>query len=184
VLSATVRGERVAMRMTDPTGLSLRRSVALDGRRVPLGFVNTGVPHAVIPVRALDRTDVVAAGRRLRYHRQFSPRGTNVDFIQPDPRRPGRLRVRTYERGVEAETPACGTGVAASAIIHALRQADRMNGRTRRHRVEVQTRSGDLLAVSFQAAPGRTGPRVTDVVLEGPARRVFEGTFEPREATR
>lgn len=183
VLSARVRGERVAMRMTDPTELSLGLSVPLAGRRVRLGFINTGVPHAVVPVAAVERVDVVRDGRALRAHRRFAPRGTNVDFIQPAPGR-NRLQVRTYERGVEGETPACGTGAAASAIIHTLSRAG-YNGRPSRHRMEIQARSGDRLAVSFRVAPGSAGPRVTDVVLEGRARRVFDGAVEwPKERRR
>lgn len=176
VLSGRVRGEWVAMRMTDPTNLTLGLAVPVSGRRLRLGCVNTGVPHAVVRVSALDRVDVLGLGRALRCHRRFAPCGTNVDFIQPAGRA-GRLRIRTYERGVEGETLACGTGVAASAIIHTLSRPGRVNGQARRHRVDVETRSGDHLAVSFHVVPTPGGPpRVSDVTLEGTARYVFEGT--------
>ena len=175
VLSGRVRGEQVVMRMTDPTNLTLGLAVPVSGRRLRLGCVNTGVPHAVVRVSALDRVDVLGLGRALRRHRRFAPRGTNVDFIQPAGRA-DRLRIRTYERGVEGETLACGTGVAASAIIHTLSRPGRVNGQARRHRVDVETRSGDHLAVSFSVSPTPGGPRVTEVTLEGTARHAFDGT--------
>ena len=177
VLSATVRGTRVAMRMTDPTGLTLDYPSAAGSGRRRVGFINTGVPHAVVPVARLNAIDVEHLGRALRHHRAFSPGGANVDFIQPDPRRNNYLRVRTYERGVEAETPACGTGVAASAVVQTLWRHGHAagNGKLRRHTVNVETRSGDVLAVSFSAQGCGRDLRVTDLVLEGEAALVFRG---------
>ena len=175
-ITASVRGERVAMRLTDPTELTLRRSLTVGGRRETLGFVNTGVPHAVVPVADLERVDVAQRGRLLRRHPAFAPRGANVNFIQPDRTRRARLRVRTYERGVEAETLACGTGIAASAVIYGLTNGQpTSNGRPAVHRMEVQARSGDVLGVSFTARATRRGAQVTGLVLDGPARVVFSG---------
>ena len=177
VLSARVRGARVAMRMTDPTELQLSRSLTVGRGRHRVGFINTGVPHAVVPVTRLDAMDVERVGRGLRRHRAFSPRGANIDFIQPDARRKGALRVRTYERGVEAETLACGTGVAASAVVQTLWQhhRERGNGVLRRHAVKVKTRSGDVLTVSFAVEGRGHSIRVTELVLEGGASLVFRG---------
>ncbi len=173
ILSAVVREERVALAMTDPTALHLGGSLEVEGWRLTYGFLNTGVPHVVIPVRNVDRVDVQRLGRAIRCHRRFAPHGTNVNFIQPDPRRRNRLRVRTYERGVEAETLACGTGVTASAIVFALQQREPRSS----YRLEVIPRSGDRLAVSFEAARnGGGGWRVRHVVLAGPARRVCDGS--------
>ena len=177
ILSARVRGARVAMRMTDPTELQLARSLTVDRGRHRIGFINTGVPHAVVPVTRLDAVDVERLGRALRRHRAFSPRGANIDFIQPSARRTGSLRVRTYERGVEAETLACGTGVAASAVVHTLWRHHRARGHgaPRRHEVKVETRSGDVLTVSFAVEGRGHSARVTDLVLEGGASLVFRG---------
>lgn len=178
VLSAVVRGERVALRMTDPAGLQLEQTVRVGSKRIRLGFVDTGVPHAVVSVAALDAVDVTRLGRALRYHRDFLPKGTNVNFIQTDARRPNCLRIRTYERGVEGETLACGTGVAAAAIVHVLTAS---NGHaTGSRRVDVETRSGDRLTVSFTVTPKGDTLRMSDVVLEGPARRVFDGAVSVR----
>ena len=79
------------------------------------GFVNSGVPHKVVEVESLSHVDVDGEGRRIRLSDEFAPDGTNVDFVVY--RRPDRCSIRTYERGVEAETGACGTGSVAAAVI-------------------------------------------------------------------
>lgn len=159
---AAVAGERVSIRLPDPTGVTSRVTVRVDGRVVTGGSINTGVPHVVIRVPNLDRVDVATLGRALRRHPAFAPRGTNVNFIQPEGK--SAISIRTYERGVEAETLACGTGATAAAILHGVATGAR--------RVAVRTRSGDTLHISFRViAPGR----ITGVTLEGPARRVYDG---------
>ena len=184
VLSTSARGERVTMRMTDPTALQPDVELNVNGRRIRAGFINTGVPHLVVPVHRLETVEVERLGRALRSHRRFTPRGTNVNFMQADPRRANRLLVRTYERGVEAETLACGTGVVASAVMMALfrNRASGIpptaagNGSRQGWKLDVQPRSGDWLTVSFDLTfPGRT-QRVSKVLLEGAARIVFRGT--------
>ena len=169
MVPAEVRGNRVAMRMTDPTELQLNQTLEVNEETVRYGFVNTGVPHLVVPVPKLDALDVNRLGPPLRYHRRFAPRGANVNFIQWDARR-NCLLVRTYERGVEDETLACGTGVVAAAILHALQAP-----RARTYRIEAQPKSGDRLIISFSVE--RDGPswRISDVIMDGPAQRVFDG---------
>ena len=179
--SGRISGTRVEMRMADPTELDLARSVALGRRRVTVGVINTGVPHAVVPVSGLDQIDVDGLGRRLRFHEAFGSRGTNVDFMEEDPALPSRLRVRTYERGVEGETLACGTGAAASAIVHVLRQraGTRTNGHAgpSEHAIEVETASGEALIVRFNLLPAGRGARVTNVVLAGAVQWICQGIY-------
>ena len=175
---AAVSGSRISMQMPTPSELRLNRTVRVRGRSIRLGTVNTGVPHAVVPVSSLQDVDVKELGRALRHHAAFLPCGTNVNFIQADTRHPNRVQVRTYERGVEDETPACGTGVAASAVIHAVTQS---NGHPSRRRIHVVTRSGAQLVVSCVVTSATHRPIVTDVILEGPARRVYEGTYELKQ---
>ena len=185
-LAADVRGRRVAIQMMEPTALRPTFRLSVGGRSLDMAFINTGVPHVVVPVKGLDTVDVVGLGRALRFHRAFAPRGTNVNFIQADSGRPQRIRVRTYERGVEGETLACGTGMVASAILYALGRYGAPPGpTTRRGRrpaagrrtwtIEVIPRSGDRLTVSFAAERAGRGLRVREVVLEGEAVRVFDG---------
>ncbi len=180
-LRAQVHGDTVAMRMTDPTDLRLDVSMQVKGRRLQASSINTGVPHIVVPVSSLDRIDVAKLGRELRSHRMFAPAGTNVDFTEVDAEDRQRVRIRTYERGVEGETLACGTGVVAAAVIHVLHA-----GRTTRMdstaagagtRVLVQVRSGEWLTVSLQVTRQGRAVRVSGMVLEGPARLICHGVF-------
>jgi len=136
--------------------------VAIDDRPHQLHFINTGVPHAA---KLVDDAAVVAVkdlGRKIRFHRQFQPAGTNANFIQPVDRK--HLKVRTYERGVEDETLACGTGAVASALIAARKGLVDSP-------VEVETTGGEILKVYFQLK----GEGFDRVFLEGDTRVVYEG---------
>lgn len=127
-------------------------------------YLNTGSPHYVCYVSDIDSLDVFIEGRRVRYGDRFRAEGTNVNFVQ---QLPDRLRVATYERGVEAETLACGTGVTAAAISTWLKV-----GGTPAY--DIQTKGG-ALRVCFE--PDGAGG-VKNVWLEGPATFVFQGTIE------
>jgi diaminopimelate epimerase len=128
-------------------------------------FINSGVPHVVIPVSQIDDVDVRRAGSAVRHHEMFSPKGANVNFIEK--RGPNKIAIRTYERGVEDETLACGTGVVASALVFAA--LEKVNGP-----VTVITRGGDELRVGFE----KTNNLFSNVTLTGPAEFVFEGAIE------
>jgi len=164
VVEARYEGEQVTVRLTPPTDLRLHLSLALGTGPVELHAINTGVPHAVLFVPDADQAAVGRLGPEIRWHSAFAPRGTNVNFVQVI--EPGRIRVRTYERGVEGETLACGTGVTASALIAALLHQFSSP-------VEVRVQGGDSLRVSFR----RQGDRFEEVHLTGPAEFVFEGTM-------
>ena len=178
VLSAKIRGNQVAMTMTEPVDLRPHFTLNVEGQSMQMGFVNTGVPHAVVPVEGLETVDVEDLGRTLRNHAHFAPRGTNVNFIQADRKNSDHIEVRTYERGVEAETRACGTGVVASAILHAVRSYDLIAPRKVTRRIGVSVRSGDTLRVSMDLSSNGRAISVSHVVLEGPAKRVFDGVAE------
>ncbi len=131
-------------------------------------FLNTGVPHYVEFVEATERIDVAGRGRAIRRDTVRFPQGTNVNFVEITGS--GTLKVRTYERGVEAETLACGTGCTAAAIVaNCVHQPE-----TTRFRITVP---GGTIAVQFDRTPGTQ--RYTNIRLTGPARRVFEGEFDP-----
>ena len=137
-------------------------------RIVPSGdgwFLNTGVPHYVEFVEAVETVDLVARGRALRYDTARFPQGTNVNFAQllGD----GRIRMRTYERGVENETLACGTGATAVAVAANFVHQPGVE------RFVLELPGGEL-RVQFRRTGG---PSYTDIRLTGPARRVFSGIF-------
>lgn len=130
-------------------------------------FLNTGVPHYVEFVDQVDAVDVLTRGRAIRGDTARFPAGTNVDFVEVTGK--GTLRMRTYERGVENETLACGTGATAAALVtNFALQPDAAS-----FRVGVP---GGELRVAFTHRPGT--PNYTDIRLTGPARRVFAGTIE------
>jgi diaminopimelate epimerase len=156
--------DRVRLRMSEPHSLQLAHSLKVDGADLEVHSLNTGVPHAVVFVSDLEATPVVAHGHALRHHARFAPAGTNANFAQV--LAPSSLAVRTYERGVEDETLACGTGVVASALIHHLLSKAPSP-------ISVKVRGGDTLEVGFELENGH--PKA--VTLAGPADFVFEGTI-------
>ncbi len=176
IIHAEILDNRVKVRMTPPHGLRLDLQLEAEGRSFQLDFINTGVPHAVCFTEdesELESVDVSRWGRALRFHPHFQPAGTNVDFVWVRDSR--HIVVRTYERGVEGETLACGTGAIASALICAAR--DRVVAP-----VDVRTRSGESLTIHFEL---RRGTKPADdlefkqVCLEGEARVVYEADLWP-----
>jgi len=165
VITAVFHGERVTVNLTQPKDLRLNEQVTLSTGPATIHSINTGVPHAVLYVPDADKAMVAQLGSEIRCHAHFAPRGTNVNFVQL--LGANHIRVRTYERGVEGETLACGTGVTASALISA-----RLHGFT--SPVQIQVWSGDTLEVSFREKAGEFG----EVQLTGPAEFVFEGRVE------
>jgi diaminopimelate epimerase len=168
---AKVRGSHATVTMTDARGFEKAVSLDVPGGREIVHLVNCGVPHAVVVEKnwdALSDASVQARGSAIRYHEKFAPAGVNANFVRVTG--DGRAEIRTYERGVEAETLACGTGSIASAVV--LAQLGLAG-----ERVDVVTRGGDVLTVSFAKTPGGA----KDVVLEGPAAVNFEGWLNLEE---
>jgi len=145
--------------------MALNRALDIGGSKLLSHSINTGVPHVVTFVDDLESTPVKQWGAQIRYHQAFRPEGTNANFVKEI--ETGKIAIRTYERGVEDETLACGTGVAASGLIYAeLGEA--------RSPVHVLVRGGDWLEVGFQKA----GNNFEEVTLKGPADFTFEGSIE------
>jgi diaminopimelate epimerase len=165
VIAAQLVGELVTLQMTEPTDLRLNIKLPMADENKAVHFINSGVPHVVIPVSQIDNVDVRRTGSAVRHHKMFSPKGANVNFIEK--RGPKKITVRTYERGVEDETLACGTGIVASALIFAA--IEKVNGP-----VSVIARGGDELQVGFE----NSGNQFRNVTLTGPAEFVFEGSIE------
>jgi len=164
-IRAEVMQKGVRLLMTPPTDWTLDGALDLDGLNLTYGFVNTGVPHVVMRTGDLRDVDVQEVGSTVRRHRDFATAGTNVNFMQISPE--GDLSVRTYERGVEAETLACGTRVTACGLIAAKNDWVTLP-------VDVHTLSGDVLVVNGEL----TEEGARGVTLTGPAEHVFEGTIE------
>jgi diaminopimelate epimerase len=164
-ITAWQTGERVKLRMTDPSPVEVINNLDLPGGRRKVYFVNTGVPHAVMVMEKVDLADVAGLGAAIRYHGRFAPEGTNADFIEV--MRPGHIRVRTYERGVEGETFACGTGAVASALVAAMASETPSP-------VIVHTFGGDELTIHFEGQ----APQYTAAYLEGETETAFRGEIE------
>ncbi|MDD5677407.1 MAG: diaminopimelate epimerase [Kiritimatiellae bacterium] len=165
LLAAEVLPDSVRLHLPSPVDCRRHQTLELNKQAVRYHAINTGVPHAVVETQALDRMDVCGIGAAMRHHAAFAPRGTNVDFMTITG--PHALHVRTYERGVEDETPACGTGITACALI-----AGRLGLVT--PPVRVTCRHGDTLEVNYRM----TNAGFEAVTLLGPAAYVFEGTVE------
>lgn len=166
ILSAEMIGENVCIAMSDPFDLEIDADVKIDKLGADIHVLNTGVPHAVAFVDDLRNLDVKGIGEKIRFHDRFAPHGTNVNFarvISQD-----HIEIRTFERGVEGETLACGTGMCAAAIIHHI-----LTGAP--SPIKVDVKSGDTLEIAFEAMADKQFTRVT---LSGPAELVFEGDVE------
>lgn len=166
VIHAQVFAEQVKIRMTDPQELTLDATLELDDRKICYSSVNTGVPHVVLHIDNIESADVVGLGRVIRRHSKFAPAGTNVNFMALQEE--GVWAVRTYERGVEDETLACGTGIVACALVLA-QQKGLVSP------VTLKTRSGGHLKVYYS----KDSARLSDIYLEGDARVIYEGRLMP-----
>jgi diaminopimelate epimerase len=166
IIGAQVDGETVKVRMTDPGNLVMSADLELGHERLTFSSVNTGVPHVVIEVDDLEKAEVVSLGRRIRRHPHFAPAGTNVNFIAPLPHE--AWAVRTYERGVEDETLACGTGIVAAALVVAA-------AKSQASPIILKSRSGTWLKVHFR----RDAEGFRELFLEGDARIVYKGHMSP-----
>lgn len=162
-IRAEVKDDGVKLEMTPPENLMLHQEILLDGAMRKVHSLNTGVPHSVCFVEKNGETPIREWGAAIRYHDLYQPAGSNANFVQilgPD-----SLYVRTYERGVEDETMACGTGAVASAIIGGLLGV--VNGP-----VKVKTSGGEILTIHFEL---KDEQKITGVFLEGPAHFIYDG---------
>ena len=160
IVSGRVKADRAKVKMPDPTDLRLDYSIELATGPLAVNSINTGVPHVVIMQDAVEAVDVFGLGREIRNHEVFAPAGTNVNFICQQS--PGRLAIRTYERGVEDETLACGTGAIASALVSAIKLSWTSP-------INLLTRSGESLTIYF----AENNRNFNEVYLEGDARIIY-----------
>ncbi len=159
-LRAEVLPPLVRLHLPPPKDWRLHFSTVWKNQEIPLHFVNSGVPHAVCVVEDISKVNVPELGNFIRHHDLFAPAGTNADFIQVTG--PQSLSIRTYERGVEGETLACGTGIAAAALIAEKTKQVQAP-------VRVTTAGGDVLEVAL-----------SPLTLTGPAEHSFQGEINYR----
>jgi diaminopimelate epimerase len=164
-IRASFEGEEVTINMTSPQNLKLGQKVSTSAGEHTVHSLNTGVPHAVIFVPEVEKVEIKSLGRELRFHAAFQPKGTNVNFAQLTGG--NTVRVRTYERGVEDETLACGTGVVATAILSHEVNATPLP-------VTIRVQGGPSLKVNFT----KTATGYENVTLSGPATVCFTGEIE------
>ncbi len=159
---ALIKKNLVELSLPPVESFRLNMRVRLGNKTITAHFIDSGVPHAVIFVPEVGRINVQGLGRILRFHKAFGLKGTNVDFVKTTGK--SGIRIRTYERGVEDETLACGTGAVASACIASLVKG-------LKPAIRVRTQSGRDLIVDFR----RLGDIFEEVKLTGEARVICEG---------
>ena len=163
IIGAKVNGVNVRVKLTSPENLRQDLVAELNGLQYKIDSLNTGVPHAVIYTDDVANVNVKEVGNGIRFHEVFAPSGTNVNFVEKVGEHD--LKIRTYERGVEDETLACGTGTVASALVSSYKNLVKPP-------VKVETRGGEILKVDFDPS------NESDVFLEGLTRIAFEGILK------
>ncbi len=156
---------RVKLKLPNPSNISMDNELLIKDQEFTLHSINTGVPHAICITDTLNTVPVTELGRTIRFHEKFQPEGTNVNFVCVQDKH--TIKIRTYERGVEDETLACGTGSVAGAIITAIK------GLTQSP-VEVETQGGEKLKVYFNT----TGTDITEVFLEADTFLTYTGYLD------
>jgi diaminopimelate epimerase len=161
IIHAKVAEEQVKIKMPDPADLMTDYPLELENSTLSVSSVNIGVPHVVVETDNINDIKVVKLGREIRFHDVFAPAGTNVNFVslQND----DIVAIRTYERGVEDETLACGTGAIASAIVISYKNKLKSP-------VKVMTKSGGYLYIYYKMKQGS----FYDIFLEGDARFIYK----------
>ena len=162
LLEAKVQGTLVRVKLPKPHSFRRNLKATVCGKKLILHSIIASVPHAILFVENPNRIDVECWGEAIRHNRLFKPRGTNVDFVKVRGER--AIKIRTYERGVEGETLACGTGSTASALV-----AAKLKGLT--SPITVLTKGGERLRIFFEEHHGE----FENVCLEGRVSQVFEG---------
>jgi diaminopimelate epimerase len=162
IIDAEVQANIVKIRLSSPHNLVMNDKIAVNGKKLVVHSVNTGVPHVVHFVEDLKAFNVFATGRTIRFHDHYQPDGTNANFVSVIDAH--TIAIRTYERGVENETLACGTGSVASVLI-----ASRMG--LVESPVAVHVQSGETLKIYFK----KTKTGFNDVYLEGKVTVVYKG---------
>jgi diaminopimelate epimerase len=168
---AEAKGEVARVRLSNPKDYRPNLNITVANQKLEVHYIDTGVPHIVIFVDGLQEVDTNSLGALIRNHPRFAPRGANVNFVEHT--RGGMVAVRTYERGVEAETLACGTGSVAAALIsylHAHPKVKKQKGAS----MKVLTASKEILEITFDLDEGC---KIENVWLKGSAKLIAKGEY-------
>ncbi len=170
IVLGEAKNEIATVRLSDPKGYEPNISILVHDQKLDVSYIDTGVPHTIVFVDELEKIDVETIGRTIRFHERFAPRGTNVNFVEQINN--NLVAVRTYERGVEDETKACGTGSVAAGIVGFLKANPGVQT-IKKAKMNVRTKSGEVLEVSFQLLEGR----IMNVWLKGSGKFIARGEY-------
>ena len=168
---AEVQNDVVRVRLSNPKDYRPSLNITVANQKLEVHYIDTGVPHTIVFVDGLQEVNVNSLGALVRNHPRFAPRGTNVDFVERA--RDGMVALRTYERGVEAETLACGTGAVAAALVayfHANPKVKKQKGAL----MKVLTASKEILEITFDLDEGT---KIDNVWLKGSAKLIAKGEY-------
>jgi len=170
IIGAVVNKNNVQVQLSNPARYCPDIALSLNGRKIKVSYIDTGVPHTIVYVDNLSKINVELIGRQVRTHKKFLPRGANVDFVEQINK--NLVEVRTYERGVESETRACGTGSVAAAIVTFLKSNPKIKSKKNAF-INVLTKSGEILKVTFDINNGK----ISNVWLKGSAKFIAKGEY-------
>lgn len=172
IILGEAKDETATVRLSDPRDYRPNIPLIVNKRKIQAHYIDTGVPHTIIYVQGLDGIPVNEIGPSIRRHEAFAPRGTNVNFVEHV--RDDLVAVRTFERGVEGETKACGTGSVAAGLVSYLQfHPETINQNQKKARMHVLTKSGETLRITFDITDGR----LTNVWLKGSAKFIAAGEY-------
>ncbi len=157
---------QVSVTMLPPLKSEWNIELSVDEIHYSMDFLDTGVPHTTLNVTDIQNFDLEALGPKIRYHSHFNPQGTNFNLYQIDSKNPSKIRIRTYERGVERETMACGTGATACAIV-VWKKYDHTSP------INVNVSSGETIEFQIEAQDNE----IQHIIMKGPAEFIFRGSF-------
>lgn len=175
---AEAKSEEACVRLSNPKDYEPNIEIKVDGRKMMVHYIDTGVPHVIVFVEGLQEIDVSTLGRVIRNHQRFAPRGANVNFVEPASKAGGKgqngmVAVRTYERGIEAETLACGTGSVAAALVSFMQLNPGVKDKNSAA-IKVLTSSKEVLEVAFDL---HKDGHIDNVWLYGTAKTIASGEY-------
>ncbi len=170
IIIGEAKGEVATVTLSQPQNYQPDIPITISEQPITVSYIDTGVPHTIIYVHSVQHIDVFEIGKAIRNHSQFKPRGTNVNFVEQKSK--SLINVRTFERGVEDETKACGTGSVAAGIVTYLKANPKIQ-KKKNANMKVITSSGEILKVTFDV----DHQIFSNVRLKGSAKFIAKGEY-------